>query len=126
MEKMKLIEAFSLSDARKMMQEGYFVLHVYNHQVQGLAATIQEVPVFIMQLAETEGRAIDPDMLEVRKRDLLDLVHWSRRYCSGRLTGAPSEFNQVYDTLKARYPQAMESEHSDAHVISTYPYAEEK
>lgn len=35
-------------------------------------------------------------MIPVYKNHLLDLLYWARRYCDGRATYAPSNFNQIY------------------------------
>lgn len=41
-------------------------------------------------------------MIEIEERDLLDLIHWARRYCDGRMTYAPSSFNKIYQRLIQR------------------------
>lgn len=41
---------------------------------------------------------------EIEEQDLLDLIHWSRRYCDKRSTFAPSEFNRVYKRILEKYP----------------------
>lgn len=44
------------------------------------------------------------DTVEIRIQDLLDLIHWARRYCDYRRTYVPSDFNRIYDRIKERYP----------------------
>lgn len=61
--------------------------------------------------------------IEINQKDFLDLVHWSRRYCHNRLTGAPSEFNRIYEELQLKYPEIMASEQSDIHVVDSFPLA---
>lgn len=44
------------------------------------------------------------DKMEIDKDDLMDLLHWARRYCDRRSTGAPSSFNAVYQRIRSEYP----------------------
>lgn len=34
--------------------------------------------------------------VKINCQDLMELIHWARRYCDGRATYAPSRFNQLY------------------------------
>lgn len=47
-------------------------------------------------------------MIEIDERDLLDLIHWSRRYCDRRMTYAVSDFNRLYDRIREKYPDLFE------------------
>lgn len=33
------------------------------------------------------------------EQQLLDLIHWARRYCDERTTYAPTSFNQEYENI---------------------------
>jgi hypothetical protein len=39
--------------------------------------------------------------------DLMELVHWARRYCDGRSTYVPSTFNRIYDCLRSKHPDLI-------------------
>ncbi len=45
--------------------------------------------------------------VEINREDLMELIHWSRRYCDGRSTYAPKRFNQLYRRLRSAYPDVM-------------------
>lgn len=36
--------------------------------------------------------------------DLINLIHWARRYCDYRMTYAPSEFNKIYNRICSDNP----------------------
>ena len=38
-------------------------------------------------------------MIEIEEKDLLDLIHWARRYCDKRMTYAPNAFNKIYKRI---------------------------
>lgn len=40
----------------------------------------------------------------ISEEDLLEFIHWARRYCDGRATYAPSRFNQLYDKIEQLNP----------------------
>ncbi len=42
--------------------------------------------------------------IKISERDLIDLIHYARRYCDGRSTYSPSEFNQIYSRIRADNP----------------------
>lgn len=69
------------------------------------------------------------DYVHVRAIDLLDLIHWSRRYCDQRATYAPSSFNQLYDRIKSEYSELLDSKDEFDHTLKdkgTYwPYAQD-
>lgn len=52
-------------------------------------------------------------MIQIEKQDLLDLVHWARRYCDGRSTYAPHTFNVIYRKLRSLNPDAMRADSFD-------------
>ena len=69
-------------------------------------------------------------MTEVRieKEDLLSLIHWARRYCDGRPTHAPSEFNSIYKKLRSEYPDLMRQDQLDRTLSNDacmWPYAQD-
>ena len=37
--------------------------------------------------------------MKIDLEDVLELIHWARRYCDGRATYARSRFNQLYDKI---------------------------
>ncbi len=47
-------------------------------------------------------------LYDIEERDLLDLIHWARRYCDYRSTYAPSSFNACYDRIKKLHPNLIE------------------
>lgn len=47
-------------------------------------------------------------MIEIEESDLMDLIHWSRRYCDGRRTYAVSSFNELYDRIRDNRPILFE------------------
>ena len=42
--------------------------------------------------------------IEVEENDLIQLIYYARRYCDGRSTYAPSEFNKIYSRIKSDNP----------------------
>lgn len=40
----------------------------------------------------------------IKSKDLIDLIHWARRYCDNRSTFAPSSFNNIYIRLRSDNP----------------------
>jgi hypothetical protein len=61
--------------------------------------------------------------LTIEEYDLLELIHYARRYCDGRYTGAPDNFNAIYDRLRTAAGVTLQEERSDAHVVTSFPYA---
>ncbi len=47
------------------------------------------------------------DYICIQKQDLIDLIHWSRRYCDGRATYAAHGFNQVYKKIRSQNPDFL-------------------
>lgn len=47
-------------------------------------------------------------MIEIEEHQLIDLIHYSRRYVDRRMTYAVSDFNQLYDALRNKYPEVFE------------------
>jgi hypothetical protein len=58
--------------------------------------------------------------------DLEQLVHWARRYCDGRMTGAPHEFNVI---LQRIYKQSKALKARDEAVpdvtVKSFPWAQD-
>lgn len=48
-------------------------------------------------------------MIEVEEKDLLSLIYFSRRYCDGRATYAPSLFNDIYKRIRSAQPEFLRS-----------------
>ncbi len=44
---------------------------------------------------------------KISDTDLMDLVHWARRYCDGRSTYAPTSFNRIYKALRSQNPEMV-------------------
>lgn len=51
-------------------------------------------------------------MIEIDAKDLIELIYYSRRYCDGRSTYAPSHFNNIYQRIRSENPD----------FIRTYDY----
>src|SRR6266436_549572 len=49
-------------------------------------------------------------MIEIEEHQLMDLIHYSRRYCDYRMSYAVSNFNQLYDALRDKYPDLFEKQ----------------
>jgi|GEM_PF-4561465 hypothetical protein len=45
--------------------------------------------------------------IEIEEEDLLDLIHWARRYCDKRCTGVAHQFNGIYKRLRSAYPDLL-------------------
>ncbi len=45
-----------------------------------------------------------PHEISVSQKDLSDLIFYARRYCDGRSTYAPSEFNKIYKRIRRNFP----------------------
>ena len=67
-------------------------------------------------------------MGNIENQDLLDLIHWARRYCDGRETYAPSSFNLIYKKLKALNPDTFKADMFDQtlmHEGAYWPFAQD-
>lgn len=71
----------------------------------------------------------DSEKIEISKQDLMDLIHWARRYCDGRMTWAPSQFNLLYQGLRSQYADLMrchdEFDATLMHSGAYWPYAQD-
>ena len=47
-------------------------------------------------------------MIEVEEEDLMDLIHFARRYCDGRSTPSPFTFNMIYERLRDVRPELLQ------------------
>jgi hypothetical protein len=70
-----------------------------------------------------------PQQMQISQDDLLELVHWARRYCDRRSTYAPSRFNDLYRRIRSEYPDVMRC-HDEADVTlmdkgAYWPYAQD-
>lgn len=66
--------------------------------------------------------------MEIEEKNLLDLISWARRYCDGRGTYAPTSFNQVYESIRIRYPNLIEIDQFDFTLMEKgkyWPYAQD-
>lgn len=61
--------------------------------------------------------------VDINENDLLDLIHFARRYCDGRMTGVSDTFNEIYNRLNDWHPGLMARERTDIHVVKGFPYA---
>jgi hypothetical protein len=67
-------------------------------------------------------------MVEIELEDLLDLIHWARRYCDGRATYAPSAFNNLYSKLLLSYPFIQDKDPLDITLTDKgkyFPWAQD-
>ena len=66
--------------------------------------------------------------VEIEMKHLIELIHWARRYCDGRMTFAPSEFNKIYDSIIKKYPEIQDKEFKDKALMHDgiyFPYAQD-
>jgi hypothetical protein len=69
-----------------------------------------------------------PETVEITVQQLLDLIHWSRRYADYRTTYVPSDFNRMYDAIMAEHPFLAELEKDDETLMERgkyFPYAQD-
>ncbi len=45
--------------------------------------------------------------IEVSLTDLMDLIHWARRYCDKRATYAPSSFNNLIKRIRSEHESVI-------------------
>ncbi len=67
-------------------------------------------------------------MIEIEEQDLLDLIHFARRYVDKRTTYAPSVFNTIYKTIMIRYPDLQQKDPHDKTLKENgkfFPYAQD-
>lgn len=50
---------------------------------------------------------MDKNLVTISQEDLIELIHWARRYCDGRSTYAPTRFNQLYQRIRSQYPDLL-------------------
>lgn len=60
----------------------------------------------------------------ISQEDLLELIHFSRRYCDGRMTNVPMVFNEIYARLLRENPW-IEKEQID-NTTKNFPYCERR
>lgn len=66
--------------------------------------------------------------LNVYENEIINLIHWARRYCDYRMTFAPTTFNQVYDNIMDRNPHLREQDKFDSILMEDgkfFPYAQD-
>jgi hypothetical protein len=66
--------------------------------------------------------------IQVLECDLLDLIHYARRYCDSRSTYAPREFNKIYIRIKLAYPNFIRKDEFDNTLKDSgtyWPYAQD-
>lgn len=67
--------------------------------------------------------------LQIDPIDLMDLIHWARRYCDRRSTYAPSSFNVVYQRIRSEYPDIVRCDDKFDKTLmddgSYWPYAQD-
>lgn len=72
----------------------------------------------------------EKDKVEIQLDDLMELIYWSRRYCDGRSTYAPSRFNKLYDKF-LKFNQNISIKEKDQfdetlmHKGKYWPYAQD-
>lgn len=66
--------------------------------------------------------------MNISEKDLLDLIHFARRYCDNRKTPAPNTFNKVYDRIVHVNPTIKEKDKIDETLKDKgkfWPYAQD-
>lgn len=67
--------------------------------------------------------------IEIDETDLSDLIHYARRYCDGRSTYAPFQFNNIYQRIRSRNPDFIRNyDHFDQTLSENgkyWPYAQD-
>lgn len=66
--------------------------------------------------------------VSIKGSDLLELIHWARRYADRRSTFVPSDFNRIYDEIMTQYPFLKEHEFIDETLSENgryFPYAQD-
>lgn len=66
--------------------------------------------------------------MEIEEKDLLDLIHWARRYCDYRSTYATQIFNDLYDRIVQLNPSIKDRDKPDTVLHSNgkfWPYAQD-
>lgn len=53
------------------------------------------------------------EKVSININDLLELIHWARRYADRRCTFVPREFNRIYMDILSQYPFLKEHEFID-------------
>ena len=68
-------------------------------------------------------------MININEQDLLDLIFWARRYCDGRSTYAPSQFNDIYQRIRSQNQDLLICEDQFDNTLinkgSYWPYAQD-
>ena len=68
-------------------------------------------------------------MIKIDPKDLIDLIYYARRYCDGRATYAPSEFNAIYQRIRSENPDFIRKyDHFDPTLTlegTFFPYAQD-
>lgn len=72
---------------------------------------------------------METQQIQISREDLMELLHWARRYCDRRSTYAPSRFNQLYCRLRSAYPDVMRChDEADGTLMDKgayWPYAQD-
>ena len=66
--------------------------------------------------------------MQIAEKDLLELIFWARRYCDGRSTYAPTEFNWLYERLVQLNPDISVKDQFDHTLYNKgefWPYAQD-
>lgn len=64
--------------------------------------------------------------VSIDARNLLELIHWARRYADKRCTYVPDDFNRIYNEIMSQYPLLKEHEFLDKTLAEDgkyFPYA---
>lgn len=67
--------------------------------------------------------------MEIDDKYLCDLIHWARRYCDKRMTGAAHQFNVIYNKIRSQNPDIIRC--GDTHDTTLtqegkfWPYAQD-
>lgn len=66
--------------------------------------------------------------VSISANDLIELIHWARRYADCRVTWVPNDFNKIYDRIMDEYPFMKEYEFIDESLTENgkyFPYAKD-
>lgn len=70
----------------------------------------------------------EPENISIPTEMLMELIFWARRYCDGRATYAPSEFNKLYKNMVQFFPKLKEMDQFD-HTLKDggkyWPFAQD-
>ncbi len=85
-------------------------------------------------MTEKEGSKMsehteNKDQVLIDKEDLLELIHWARRYCDGRSSYAPHRFNELYRRIRSMHSDFIRNKDTFDQTLKDggtfWPYAQD-